>query len=104
MENIDYMYLQTTKSVFNSLKNRVSGAIRTEFNIESDILIVDIQFKDFKFRQLINKYSKYVFEGGLDDLVTIIIGTYKKQLLRAFFKDERKEEKTEEELEYAGVY
>ncbi len=103
MENIDYMYLQTTKSVFNSLKNRVSGAIRTEFNTESDILIVDIQFKDFKFRQLINKYSKYVFEGGLDELVTVIIGTYKKQLLRAFFKDERKE-KTEEELEYAGVY
>lgn len=104
MENIDYMYLQTTKSVFNSLKNRVSGAIRTEFNSESDILIVDIQFKDFKFRQLITNYSKYVFEGGLDDLVTIIIGTYKKQLLRAFFKEERKEEKTEEELEYAGVY
>lgn len=104
MENIDYMYLQTTKSVFNSLKNRVSGAIRTEFNRESDILIVDIQFKDFKFRQLICKYSTYVFEGGIDDLVTIIIGTYKKQLLRAFFKEERKEEKTEEELEYAGVY
>ena len=103
MENIDYMYLQTTKSVFNSLKNRVSGVIRTEFNSESDILIVDIQFKDFKFRQLISKYSVYVFEGGLDDLVTVIIGTYKKQLLRAFFKEERKE-KTEEELKYAGVY
>ena len=103
MENIDYMYLQTTKSIFNSLKNRVSGVVRTEFNRESDILIVDIQFKDFKFRQLISKYSIYVFEGGLDDLVTIIIGTYKKQLLRAFFKEERKEEKMEEELEYAGV-
>lgn len=102
MENIDYMYLQTTKSIFNSLKNRVSGVVRTEFSSESDILIVDIQFKDFKFRQLISKYSKYVFEGGIDDLVTIIIGTYKKQLLRAFFKEERKEEKTEE-FEYAGV-
>lgn len=104
MENIDYLYLQTTKSVFNSLKNRVSGVVRTEFNRESDILIVDIQFKDFKFRQLISKYSVYVFQGGLDDLITVIIGTYKKQLLRAFFKEERKEEKTEEEPEYAGVY
>lgn len=100
MENIDYMYLQTSKSVFNSLKNRVNGVVRTEFNIESDVLIVDIQFKEFKFRQLISKFSKYVFEGGLDELVTILIGTYRKQLIHAFFKEENSYNMKEEEEFY----
>lgn len=92
MNNTDYEYLTASKSIHNSLKNRVNGVVRAEFNTESDILIVDIQFKDFKFRQLISKFSAYVYHGGLDNLVTIIIGTYRKQLLNAFFKEEEKTE------------
>ena len=91
MDNVEYMYLATAKTVFNSLKNRVNGVVRTEFNVTSDVLIVDIQFKDFKFRKLISKFSIYVFEGGVDDLVTILVGTYKKQLIHAFFKETEKE-------------
>lgn len=100
MDSIDYMYLQTSKSIFNSLKNRVNGVVRTEFNIESDVLIVDIQFKEFKFRKLISKFSAYVFEGGIDELVTILIGTYRKQLIHAFFKEEKSYDMKEEEEFY----
>ena len=87
MEDIEYMYLTTSKSIYNSLKAKVSGAIRTEFNTTARILIVDISFKDFKFRQAITDFDKYVFEGGIDNHVTIIVGTYRKQLLHAFFKN-----------------
>ena len=83
--------MTTAKAVFNGLKNRVNGVVRTEFNITSDVLIVDIQFKDFKFRKLISKFSIYVFEGGVDELITILVGTYKNQLIHAFFKEKEKE-------------
>ena len=89
MEDMEYMYLTTSKSIYNSLKAKVSGAIRTEFNTTARILIVDISFKEFKFRQVITDFDKYVFEGGIDNLVTIIVGTYRKQLLHAFFKNEK---------------
>lgn len=100
MDNVEYMYLATAKTVFNSLKNRVNGVVRTEFNITSDVLIVDIQFKDFKFRKLISKFSIYVFEGGVDELVTILVGTYKRQLVHAFFKENEKEYSFKEEKCY----
>lgn len=99
MNNNDYMYLSTSKMIFNALKNRVNGVVRTEFNTESDVLIVDIQFKDFKFRKLISKFGDYVYGGGIDELVTILIGTYRNQLLHAFFKDERAENTSDNEVD-----
>lgn len=98
MDSDKFMYMTTSKSISEALKKRVNGFVRTEFSIDADCLIVDISFKEFKFRKLISKFSTYVYEGGIDDLVTILVGAYKQQLNHAFFK----EENNGRERSYAG--
>ena len=103
-DNSKVMYTSTSKGICEALKKRVNGFVRTEFSIDADCLIVDIAFKDFRFRKLITKFSTYVYEGGTDDLIAIIVGSYKQQINHAFFKEEKDGRESYAGYCYSGEY
>ena len=87
-ENLVYMYTETKNRVRDILRNKVNGIVRTEYNIPARILVIDICYKDFNFRKIITDFDKFVFgEMDTDEIISIVIGTYKNELMRTFFRE-----------------
>ena len=86
------IYYEFTNNFFKKLCETVNGKIIYEQYPEIDTVIFKIEFKEFNFRFAIDRVSEHIYNGDSDKLIEELKEKYKRAILNAFFKINRKGE------------
>ena len=84
------IFLDYCFKVCDKLVQSVNGKVTFEAYVEIDVVIFIIEFKDFVFKHGVNRVTDLIYKGDSDSVVADIKKAYRAELLRTFFKDNKR--------------
>ena len=82
-------------TIRNKLIEGVNGKVTFDCVPEGDLIIINILFKDFKFRYVVTDVSGSIYNGSSNEVVQSIERRYRHSILDAFFRTEANKERLE---------
>ena len=80
------MYFEFAKNVKRKLQDEINGGIKFEIFESIDTIIFRIRFKDFNYQHAVGDVQSSIYEGKTEELVSEIMESYRREVLRGFFK------------------